>query len=438
MDDFAQLFDVLARWIRSFGAEFTSIWFAIQIGLILLAAAFAFSGAAFARKRIDFGSQVTKWPAVARQVAEAISANLGFIIFALVVALLHAAMLELTTPARSYLLNIATNLATAWIAIALLAALLRNHFVNRIIAISVWTIAALSILGLLGNTTKLLDSVAIGVGGLRISLLLVLKTTVFLLVTLWLAVVAGNFLDKRVQLATDLTPSIQILLGKLIRLTLITLAIVIVFNAVGIDLSALALFSGAVGVGIGFGLQKIVSNLVSGIILLADKSIKPGDVISTGGNHGWVKTIGARYTLVVLRDGREVLLPNEDLVTQQVINWSHSNSQVRLEVPFGVSYASDPHAVCALAVCAIAGLPRILPAPEPACHLIKFGDSSLDFSLRFWIGDPVEGTTNIRSEVMLALWDAFKREGIEIPYPVRDVRFGDAARVTVERGDEVR
>jgi small-conductance mechanosensitive channel len=248
----------------------------------------------------------------------------------------------------------------------------------------------------------------------------------------------GNFLDKRVQHATDLTPSIQILLGKLIRLTLITLAIVIVLNAVGIDLSALALFSGAVGVGVGFGLQKVVSNLVSGIILLADKSIKPGDVISVGDSAGWVSTIGARYTLVVLRDGREVLFPNEDLVTQRVVNWSHSNDQVRLEVPFGVSYASDPHAVSRLALAAIAGLPRVLPTPMPVCHLTKFGDSSLDFVIRFWISDPIKGTTNVRSEVMFALWDAFKREGIEIPYPVRDVRFGDAARVTVERGDEVR
>jgi small-conductance mechanosensitive channel len=223
--------------------------------------------------------------------------------------------------------------------------LLRNHFVNRVVAVSAWTIAALSILGLLGNTTKMLDSVALPVGDLRISPLLILKTAFFLLVTLWAAVVAGNFFDKRIQHTTDLTPSIQILLSKLIRLGLVTLAIAIVLHAVGINLSALALFSGAVGVGIGFGLQKIVSNLVSGIILLADKSIKPGDLITVGEDAGWVSTIGARYTLVTLRAGREVLLPNEDLVTQRVINWSHTNDQVRLEVPFGVSYASDPHAV---------------------------------------------------------------------------------------------
>jgi small-conductance mechanosensitive channel len=435
MDDFGQLFDTMSEALRSFGAEFTSIWLPIQIALLLLAAAIAYGGAALIRKRVHLASVVSGWPNVIRQLVFATTANLPFIIFALVTGLMHTTLQELTTPARSYLLYVAVSLATAWIVISLLAALLRNHFVNRIVAVSAWTIAALSILGLLGNATKMLDSVALPVGDLRISLLLILKTVVFLLVTLWLAVVLGNFLDKRIQHTTDLTPSIQILLSKLVRLGLITLAIAIVLHAVGINLSALALFSGAVGVGVGFGLQKIVSNLVSGIILLADKSIKPGDVISVGEDAGSVSTIGARYTLVVLRDGREILLPNEDLVTQRVVNWSHSNDQVRLEVPFGVSYASDPHAVRKIALAAIAGIPRILSTPHSSCHLINFGDSSLDFVIRFWISDPIKGVSNIRSEVRLALWDAFKREGIEIPYPVRDVRFGDAARVTVERAE---
>jgi small-conductance mechanosensitive channel len=434
MDDFGQLFDTMSNALRSFSAEFASIWLPIQIALLLLAAAIAYGGAALIRKHVHFASVVSGWPNVIRQLVLAVTASLPLIIFALVTALMHTTLQEMTAaPARSYLLYVATSLTTAWIVISLLAALLRNHFVNRIVAISAWTIAALSILGLLGNTAKMLDSVALPVGDLRISLLLVLKTTVFLLVTLWLAVVLGNFLDKRIQHTTDLTPSIQILLSKLVRLGLITLAIAIVLHAVGINLSALALFSGAVGVGVGFGLQKIVSNLVSGIILLADKSIKPGDVISVGDNAGWVKTIGARYTLVVLRDGREILVPNEDLVTQRVVNWSHSNDQVRLEVPFGVSYASDPHAVRKVALAAITGIPRILSTPHSSCHFVNFGDSSLDFVLRFWIADPIKGVSNIRSEVRFALWDAFKREGIEIPYPVRDVRFADAARVTVEQ-----
>jgi small-conductance mechanosensitive channel len=327
------------------------------------------------------------------------------------------------------------SLTTAWIVISLLAALLRNHFVNRIVAISAWTIAALSILGLLGNMTTMLDRQVFSIGDIKISFLAILKTAVLLVVGLWLAVVVGNFLDKRIQHSTDLTPSIQILLGKLVRVTLVALAVAIVLNTAGINLSALAWFSGAVGVGVGFGLQKIVSNLVSGIILLADKSIKPGDLITIGEDAGWVATISARYTLVTLRDGREILVPNEDLVTQRVTNWSHTNDEMRLEIPFGVSYASDPHAVRKIALSAISGMPRILAVPSPTCVFVRFGDFSLDFMLRFWINDPMKGISNIRSEVMFAVWDAFKREGIEIPYPVRDVRVTTSAPVSVDQAD---
>jgi len=172
---------------------------------------------------------------------------------------------------------------------------------------------------------------------------------------------------------------------------------------------------------------------VSGIILLADKSIKPGDVISVGDSFGWVDAMGARYTSIVTREGREFLIPNEDFVTQRVINWSYSNDEVRLEVPFGVSYASDPHKVCELATGAARSVARVLISPVPVCHLKAFGESSLDFTLRFWIRDPVDGVTNVRGQVLLALWDTLKRDGIEIPYPVRDVRLTQGAIETSDR-----
>jgi len=338
-------------------------------------------------------------------------------------------MLAYTWPSGSYLLGVAGSLATAWVAIALVAGMIRNQFVYRLVAISAWTIAALSILGLLTPTMAALDSIAIVIGGLRVTPLLVIKTSVLLMLTLWAANAASDFLDRRVRSTADLTPSIQVLIGKLIRLVLITFAILIALSTVGIDFSALAFFSGAVGVGLGFGLQKIVSNLVSGIILLADKSIKPGDVISVGDNFGWVDSMGARYISIVTRDGREFLIPNEDFVTQRVINWSYSNDEVRLDVPFGVSYASDPHKISELAVEAAKSVARVLVSPAPVCHLKAFGDFSLNFVLRFWIRDPVDGITNVSGKVLLALWDAFKREGIEIPYPVRDVRVAAPAQI---------
>jgi small-conductance mechanosensitive channel len=433
MDNVQQLAGAAGKYLQTVGQQLTSGNLLLQLALIVLAAVVAMLAALLIRRRVDLTTLTAKWPALARQFARHVMANLGTIIFLVVAALMHAAMLALTWPSRSYFIGVAASLATAWVVIVLVAGLIRNQFVYRLVSVSAWTIAALSILGLLQPAMNALDSVGVFIGGLRITPLLVIKTTVLLLLALWAAIAASDFLERRVRHSADLTPSIQVLIGKLIRLLLITFAILAVLSTVGIDFSALAFFSGAVGVGLGFGLQKIVSNLVSGIILLADKSIKPGDVITVGDSFGWVGSMGARYTSVVTRDGREFLIPNEDFVTQRVINWSYSNDEVRLDVDFGVSYAADPHKVIALALEAIHSIPRILPSPKPVCHLKAFGNSSVDFVLRFWIRDPVDGITNVRGLVLLALWDAFKRESIEIPFPQRDLNPRGPFHVVVER-----
>ncbi len=422
MDDVQQVAGTIGETLQAFGREFSSLRLLLQLGLIALAAIIGTVSARLIHRRLDLGALTLGWPPLLQKLARVVFANVATIIFVIVIALMRVAMVSLTVPARSYLLGVAAALATAWVVIALVAGMIRNQFVYRLVSISAWTLAALSILGLLQPTMVALDSVGILIGGVRVTPLLVIKTTVLLMLTLWAAHAASDFLDRRVRRTADLTPSIQVLIGKLIRLVLIAFAILIALSTVGIDFSALALFSGAVGVGLGFGLQKIVSNLVSGIILLADKSIKPGDVISVGDNFGWVDSMGARYTAIVTRDGREFLIPNEDFVTQRVINWSYSNQEVRLDVEFGVSYASDPHKVCALAVEAAKSVARVLVSPAPVCHLKAFGDFSLNFTLRFWIRDPVDGITNVRGQVLLALWDAFKNDGIEIPYPVREIR----------------
>jgi small-conductance mechanosensitive channel len=221
----------------------------------------------------------------------------------------------------------------------------------------------------------------------------------------------------------DISPSMQVLAVKGVQILFYGLAFYIGIKAVGIDLTGLAVLSGAIGVGIGFGLQKVVSNLISGVIILLDKSIKPGDVISLGETFGWIQTLGARYASVVTRDGREYLIPNEDLITGQVVNWSHSNEFVRLDIYFGTSYDCDPHAVRRIAIEAASGVKRVLVKPNaPVCHIVGFGDSSVDYILRFWISDPTGGLTNIRGNVYLALWDAFKAHDITIPFPQREVR----------------
>ena len=433
MTDEIQEFTGMVRDLAgTLAGQLSSVWVYVQLGILLLAALAAFGFSSWLRKRVDLTSLIMGLPAPLRLVLRAVFANLGLIIFVVLAATARAAMLIYTAPSRSYLISVATSLATAWLVIHLIAGLVRNQLAVRIVVVAAWTLAALSILGVLDATIDALDAIALTIGGLRLSLLLVIKVVVLMLVTLWVATTTSNFLDTRIHHLPDLTPSVQVLISKLVRLTLITLAILIVLSSAGIDVSAIAIFSGAVGVGVGFGLQKIVSNFVSGIILLADKSIKPGDVVTVGDSFGWVTSMNTRYISVVQRDGREVLIPNEDLVTQRVVNWSYSKDDIRLELKFGVDVESDPHQVRRVAVAAASTVPRVLSEPAPVCHFVEFSAKSLDFLLRFWIKDPVEGTSNVRGEVLLALWDAFKQDGIRIPSPIQDLRLREPVRVSSE------
>lgn len=417
-DGIQDTLDTLITTLRvTLRTELTSIWLPIQFGAIAFAALAAWGCAAAIRRKFDLVSATMGWPSYLRIFVRALIDNFGVLAFMLIVGIIRTAIRASAAHPRTYILGVAGDLATAWVVIALVSSLIRNPFVNRVVAVTAWSIAALSILNLLDDAVAALDARAIVIGGLRVTPLLVLKTAVLLLVALWAASAASNFLDRRVQHVAGLTPSIQVLLAKLIRIGVMTVAIVIVLGAVGIDLSVLAVFTGAIGVGVGFGMQKIVANFVSGIILLADKSIKPGDVITVGDHFGWVANMGARYTSVDLKDGRELLVPNEDLVTQRVINWSYSSDLMRLEVKFSTTYDSDLHRTRAVAVKAAQDVPEVLKAPPPACYLTGYGATAIEYLLWFWIKDAATGPTGVRSAVMIALWDAFAKEGIKLPIP---------------------
>lgn len=319
------------------------------------------------------------------------------------------------------LLRITVSLLTAWIVIRLTSGLVRDPGWAKSISIVAWSIAALSILGLLDDTIVFLDSLAITIGGLRISALLVIKGVLSLAVLLWAAIIASRVFERRITQSTTLTPTLRVLIVKLLKIVLVSIAVVVALSSVGIDLTAFAVVGGAIGVGIGFGLQKIVSNLISGVIILLDRSIKPGDVISLGETFGWINSLGARYASVVTRDGTEWLIPNEDLITQQVVNWSYSNNEVRLKIPIGISYKSDPRRAIALCFEAAAEEERIIKEPKTNVLVKGFGDSSVDIEMRIWIRDPQNGVSNIKSAVLLRVWDKFQEHGIDIPYPQRDL-----------------
>lgn len=322
----------------------------------------------------------------------------------------------------SHIISAICSLLVAWIVINVVTSLAENKIWARLVAFCAWTIAALNILGLLTPTLVFLEDLSFSLGDTRISMLGVAKALVAGIIIFWVTFGLSRFLEARIHKSKALTPSVQVLTAKLVRVGLISAAVLIILSNSGINITAFAVFSGALGVGIGFGLQKIVSNLISGIILLLDRSIKPGDVIEVGQTYGRVNAMGARYASVITRDAMEFLIPNEDLITQQVINWSYSSKNVRLRAPIGVSYDTDIPTALKLIEGAAKDVPRVLSNPAPKCLMRGFGDSAIDLELRFWIADPEEGCRNVTSEVLVSVWKLFKKEGINVPFPQRDIR----------------
>jgi len=369
------------------------------------------------------------------RVIVAFMRRLEWLFFVVFLALAYVMTNVVGWPDNNRLIYGAMLLSGAWLVIVAVSHAIRSRTISRFFAGAAWLYVAAVFLGIVDDVAALLDSVGFTVGSVRFSILSAVKAAAIIGAVLWIALSLGNFADRRIRKIEELTPSLRVLLGKITRITLIIIAGLVVISGLGIDLTALTVLSGAVGVGIGFGLQKVVSNFISGIIILMDQSIKPGDTITLGDTFGWIRELRARFVSVVTRDGREFLIPNEDFITHEVVNWSFSDKYVRLDVDFGVSYDSDPHEVTRLAIEAASQVDRVdSNYNRPVCWMTAFGDSSLDFKLRFWIDDPQAGLTNIRGKVLLALWDAFKEHGIGIPFPHREVIFKTPVRV--ESGHE--
>jgi len=319
------------------------------------------------------------------------------------------------------LIELLGTLTTVWVLIKLITAIIFDRFWSITITTLAWSTAALIILDIFEPMMVLLDKLGFNIGDVHISALSIMKASILLLVAMRFGGWLSAYLDKQLDRVPQLTASARVLISKTMSGLIYFIIAMVVFNSIGIDFTALAVFGGALGVGIGFGLQKVVSNLISGIILLSDRSIKPGDVIQIGEVYGWISSLRGRYVSVVTHDGHEYLIPNEDLITQQVINWSYSDTKVRVKIPFGISYQADPHLVKSLALEAMHGVPRVLKHPAPICLLRGFGDSSVDMEILVWINDPKNGVGNVKSDVLFKVWDMLKENNIEIPFPQRDL-----------------
>ncbi|MGB5484653.1 mechanosensitive ion channel family protein [Parasphingorhabdus sp.] len=294
------------------------------------------------------------------------------------------------------------------------------------------------LVGGIGPITEAMDKVGFSLGTRRISLLWI----VTLAMTAVMMLAVARVLMKLVTyiIGNSELDGAQKLLGqKLATVAILAGAFVLGLDVVGIDLTALAVFSGAFGLAIGFGMQKTIGNLIAGIILLMDRSIKPGDVIAVGDTYGWVNKIGVRAVSVLTREGKEHLIPNEDLMTREVENWSYSSPNVRISIPVGVSYNTDMDQAIDLMKQACVDVPRVLNHPKPVVWMLEFGDNSVNFEIRCWIKDPQSGVGNFKAAILKRVWDLFKEHGIEIPFPQRDVHIRSLPKggtITLEASSE--
>lgn len=328
------------------------------------------------------------------------------------------------------ILNIVVPLLFALMLIRLAVYIVRQVFVSsswlqgseHFIAMTIWVGFALYLTGYLPEIVDAMDHLDFHIGKQRISLLLILSGIFSILVTMIVAMWLGQAFEHKVMATESLDMNLRVVLSKLIRACLVVVGILIALPLAGIDITVLSVFGGALGVGIGFGLQKIASNYVSGFIILLDRSIHPGDILTVDGRFGKVSQLTTRYLVLENNDGTEAIIPNEILITSTVINHSFTNRQIRVSITLQISYQSDLHLAMEIMKQAAENQSRVLADPEIKVYLKSFSDNGIDLEMGVWINDPEEGQLNLRSDINMEIWRKFQASGIEIPYPQRDVR----------------
>lgn len=421
----------LAHWSQSVSNYFNSPGFIWEAGTILAVILISFLLSAVLRRTLYRKLGTLPFPWISKTLVPACAALTMPAAYVLICAMVKGGILQ--QGIDDVLLTPFSNLAIGWFLVVLVNRMTDEPFWQRSLGSIIVIITLLGITGLLEPTGAVLERISFGVGTMNITLLGVFKGMAMLLFLIWLSIRLSGAAESQLHRMPNITPSMEVLFSKILKVILISLSIVIGLNSFGIQLSSLTVLGGAIGLGIGFGLQKVISNLISGVILLLDKSIKPGDVISIDDTYGWINKLSARYVSVITRDGRETLIPNENLITNQVENWSFSDTKVRLRAPIGISYDADVRKAIQLTIDAALNIDRVLKDPAPKCLVRGFGDNSVDLELRFWIGDPANGVSNIKSMVYLEIWDLFHEHNIEIPFPQRDIHIKSGSAMKIEK-----
>jgi len=418
--------DSFSAFIQEQFAVLSSPAIGMQLGVLILAAAVAW----LARRRVYdyFNRAAPQALSPPRQMLVHAAQILVFPLAMLLGVLIGRGILS-HTHWKVALLNMALPLLLSLAAIRALVYLLQIALGpgrglktwENVIGTVIWVLVALHLVGWLPELLTWMDELAFTVGQARVSVLTLFKLAVSVAVWLLLALWIARLIESKLQQSLQLDAGTRVGLAKFSKVLLLTLAVFIALNSVGIDLTALTVFGGALGVGLGFGLQRIASNLISGFILVFERSIRPGDVITVGKSFGQVKELRARYIVVRSRDGVEMLIPNENLITAEVINWTYSDRNVCFKVPVQISYHDDPELAMRVMLDVARANPRVLVDPAPGCLLIAFGENGIDLELNAWINDPEAGVGNVQSEILLAVWHAFKQQHITFPFPQREV-----------------
>ena len=332
---------------------------------------------------------------------------------------------------RPFFISIALPLTVALAAIRLLVYALHGLFgtpswlpvSERVIAFGIWGLALLYFTGVLPELGAALAAIVIPIGSKRVSVLDILHGTLAVVLTVSVTLWLSGLVEQRLLVASKLDTNVRAVLSKSVRGLLVVVGVLFALQAVGIDLTLLTVFGGALGVGIGLGLQKLASNYISGFTILLDRSIRVGDTITVDNRYGVVSKVAARYVVVRSLDGVEAIVPNDTLATTTVLNHSYSNNDVRIAIPLQVSYDSDIDLALRLMADAARAEPRVRPTPNPPeAFVVRFADNGIDLELGLWINDPENGQLNLKSAINRRIWDAFKAHGIRIPYPQREYR----------------
>ena len=411
------------NWVQ---ANLLTIEVAIQIGLIVAAtvpaAMFGQTFQDFVRRSLRNRVEIT----LVNRLVDAVSILGVPIILYLTLAIINIGLGSASYPTEWVAAAIA--LMNAWIIVRMVTLVIQSPFWSKFAFYVAWPIAALDAFGALGPVIERMQELAIPLGTndagqrINISLLDVVKTLIYFGLLFWGSKLASRFIQQRVDEIDELNPAVKALIGKILNVILPVIALLIAFQIVGFNITTLAVFSGAVGLGVGLGLQGIIANFLAGFTLLADRSIKPGDVIEIEGQMGWVTSMQGRYVAVRTREGTELLIPNDRFMSEGVTNWSRSDRVVRIHAPFHISYTTqDVEQVQAMAIQIALDHERVVDDPAPLCNLLALSKSSIDFELQFWIKDPEQGLNNVRSDILVAILKQLRQDNIEIPYPQQDL-----------------